>query len=139
MLNRTRFMMAAAMLVVGLLSACSGDDGTFFQQRQWNTLDIKLETRPHPIQAGHNEFLLHLTGPKGARLAVGAVVHYRLHPDDAWIQAMPDGMSDVFRRALDIQDPKHARLYVRLRFHGKKTQLEFNLSDASEHQSGGKS
>jgi len=133
------FMVGVAMLVTGLLSACGGDDGSFFQQRHWNTLDIKLETRPHPIQAGHNEFLLHLTGPKGARLAVGAVVHYRLHPDDDWIQAMPDGMSDVFRRALDIEDPKHARLYVRLRFHGKETQLVFDLSDASEHPAGGKS
>jgi len=139
MRNRTMFMVGVAMLVTGLLSACSGDDAAFFQQRQWNTLDIKLESRPHPIQAGHNEFLLHLTGPKGARLAVGAVVHYRLHPDDVWIQAMPDGMSDVFRRALDIQDPKHATLYVWLHFHGKKTVLVFNLSDVSEHQNGGKS
>ena len=139
MRNRTILMLVAALLTVGLLSACSGDDGTFFQQRQWNTLDIKLETRPHPIQAGHNEFLLHLTGPKGARLAVGAVVHYRLHPDDSWIQAMPDGMSDVFRRALDVQDPKHATLYVQLHFHGKKTQLVFDLSDTLDTEGGGKS
>ena len=138
MRKRICFMGVAAMLIVGLLSGCGGDDGSFFQQRHWNTLDIKLETRPHPIQAGHNEFLLHLTGPKGARLAIGAVVHYRLHPQDAWIQAMPDGMSDVFRRALDVDDPRHAKLYVQLRFHGKQTQLEFDLSDASKHQGGGK-
>ena len=122
------FIIGMAMLAVSMLSACSGSDNTFMQRQQWNTLQIALETRPHPVQPGHNEFLLHLTGPKGARLAVGAVVRYRLHPDDDWIQAMPDGMSDVFRRALDVQDPKHAKLYVHLRFHGKKTQLVFDLS-----------
>ncbi|MDQ6960012.1 MAG: hypothetical protein Q9M27_03195 [Mariprofundaceae bacterium] len=122
------FVVGMAMLAIGMLSACSGDDDAFFQTRQWNSLQIELETRPHPVQAGHNEFLLHLTGTKGARLAVGAVVRYRLHPGDDWIQAMPDGMSDVFRRALDIHDPKHAKLYVYLRFHGKETQLVFDLS-----------
>jgi len=123
------FVIGMLMLTVGILSACGGNDDTFFQKRHWNTLDIKLETRPHPVQAGHNEFLLHLTGPKRARLATGAVVRYRLHPQDDWIQAMPDGMSDVFRRALDVRDPRHAKLYVYLRFHGKETQMVFDLSD----------
>jgi len=125
-----RFLMAGVvMLAFGTLSSCGGDDSTFFQKRQWNSLQIKLETRPHPIQTGHNEFLLHLTGPRGARLATGAVVRYRLHPVDDWIQAMPDGMSDVFRRALDVRDPRYAKLYVYLRFHGKETQMVFDLSD----------
>jgi len=123
------FVIAAVMLGAGILAACGGDEG-FFQERHWNTLDIKLETRPHPVQAGHNEFLLHLRGPKGARLATGAVVRYRLRPQDGWIQAMPDGMSDVFRRALNVRDPRHARLYVHLRFHGKETQMAFDLSDS---------
>jgi len=135
MIHRNFFIAGMLMLAMGMLSACSGTDNTFFQNRQWNTLHIKLETRPHPVQAGHNEFLLHLTGPEGARLATGAVVRYRLSSEDHWIQAMPDGMSDVFRRALNIKNPKHAKLYVHLRFHGKETQLVFNLSD---NQSGRK-
>jgi len=123
------FVIGMLMLTVGILSACGGNGDTFFQKRQWNTLDIKLETRPHPIQAGHNEFLLHLTGPKGARLATGAVVRYRLHLQDDWIQAMPDGMSDVFRRALDVRNPANAKLYVHLSFHGKNTVMIFDLAD----------
>ncbi len=129
MVHGKYFMVGIAMLFAGLLSACGEDDGSFFQERHWNTLDIKLETRPHPVQAGHNEFLLHLTGPRGARLATGAVVRYRLRPGDDWIQAMPDGMSDVFRRALNVRDPRHAKLYVHLRFHVKETQMVFDLSD----------
>jgi len=129
MMNYKIVVVAMMMLVSGLLSACGGDD-TFFQERQWNTLDIKLETRPHPIRAGHNEFLLHLTRMiKGAHLATGAVVRYRLHPQDDWIEAMPDGMSDVFRRALDVRNPASAKLYVHLRFHGKNTVMIFNLAD----------
>lgn len=128
MFHRVYFVIATLVLTIGVLSACGGDDD-FFQNRSWNSLEIKLETRPHPIQAGHNEFLLHLMGPRGARLAVGAVVRYRLSPQNDWIQAMPDGMSDVFRRALVVQDPKHATLYVQLSFHGETTQLVFDLSD----------
>ncbi len=124
------FALGAAMVVaIALLSACSGNNGAFFQKRHWDSVDIALETRPHPIRAGHNEFLLHLYGPPGHRLPEGIVVRYRLHPQDAWIEAMPDGMSDVFRRALTVRDPKHAKLYVHLRFHGKETQMVFNLSN----------
>ncbi len=128
-------MLGMIVLTVGVLSAC-GESSNFFQRRHWNSVNISLETRPHPIRAGHNEFLLHLQGPPGHRLPEGMIVRYRLHPQDAWIEAMPDGMSDVFRRALTVRDPKHAKLYVHLRFHGKETQMVFNLAD--DRAGGGK-
>lgn len=116
------------MLSAVLLTACSsGGDQSFFITKQWQDWNIKLETRPHPIVAGHDEFLLHVVG-SDRRLPRGMMVHYRMSPRDAWIQAMPDGLSDIFRRALPVEDPAHAKLYVHLQYKGKDGDLVFDLS-----------
>jgi len=85
------------------------------------------------VQTGHNEFLLHVQGPPGHRLPGGMIVRYRLHPDAEWIQAMPDGMSDVFRRALTVSGIPRAILYVHLTYQGKETELRFPLSGQGGH------
>ncbi len=124
---RSSLFLFGTALVSLVIAACGNDQG-FFQLRHWGEWTIRLETRPHPIQAGHNEFLLHVVGPPGHRLPGGMIVRYRLSEHDAWIQAMPDGMSDVFRRALTVKDPAHAVLHVHLSYAGKETELRFVLS-----------
>lgn len=125
--SRFRFpAWAICLLAVVCLTAC-GSDKSFFITKQWGEWQLKLETRPHPIVLGHNEFLLHVDGSH-RRLPQGMIVLYRLSPKDAWIQAMPDGLSDIFRRALTVKDPAHAKLYVHLQYKGKEGEMVFDLS-----------
>jgi hypothetical protein len=119
------------LLLVGWLGGCSNDPN-FYITKHWEQWQIRLETRPHPIQKGHNEFLVHIIGPH-QKLPDGMIVRYRLTPQDPWIQAMPDGLSDVFRRALTIPDPEQAKLYVRLQYNGKQTVLVFDLYKTLAH------
>jgi hypothetical protein len=123
-----RLWFVPLMLSAALLAACgSGGDNSFYITKQWQDWTIRLETRPHPIQAGHDEFLLHVMG-SNRQLPLGMIVHYRMSPKDDWIQAMPDGLSDIFRRALPVDDPAHAKLYVHLQYKGKEGDLLFDLS-----------
>ncbi|HXH65139.1 MAG TPA: hypothetical protein VNH42_06505 [Mariprofundaceae bacterium] len=129
LLNK-RALALCSLLLAGWLAGC-GNDANFYITEHWGKWQLRLETRPHPIQAGHNEFLMHIVGPK-QELPTGMIVRYRLDPKDPWIQAMPDGLSDVFRRALTVSDPAHAKLYVHLKYYGKETQLIFDLSKTLE-------
>jgi len=129
--KRALLILLCSVLFAGVLGGCSNDPD-FYIHKQWDQWKIKLETRPHPIQPGHNEFLIHIVGPH-QKLPNGMIVRYRMSPKDPWIQAMPDGLSDVFRRALTVRDPKHAMLYVHLKYFDKQTVLAFDLSKTLEH------
>ncbi len=131
-MRRSRLLLCAALAAGLLLGACGSDKG-FYITEHWDGWNIRLETRPHPIEAGHDEFLLHIVGPQN-KLPNGMIVRYRMDPQDAWIQAMPDGLSDVFRRALVVKDPATAKLYVHLKYYGKQTQLVFDLGKAPSAQ-----
>lgn len=130
-LSKRTGLLLIGLLLASWLSGC-GSNANFYITKHWDRWQIRLETRPHPIQAGHNEFLVHIVGPH-QELPAGMIVRYRLSPKDHWIQAMPDGLSDIFRRALTIPDPEHARLYVHLKYHGKQTVLVFDLSKTLAH------
>ncbi|HKJ83251.1 MAG TPA: hypothetical protein VJ961_04435 [Mariprofundaceae bacterium] len=127
MRNSRGWLLVVCLLATVWLTAC-GDDKHFFITKHWGEWQIKLETRPFPIRKGHNEFLLHVDGSH-RRLPRGMMIYYRLSPEDEWIQAMPDGLSDIFRRALTVRgDPADAKLYVHIKYHEKKTDLVFDLS-----------
>lgn len=121
------------VLVAGLLLGACGNDANFYITQHWDSWQVRLETRPHPIEAGHDEFLLHIIGPQN-KLPEGMIVRYRMGPQDPWIQAMPDGLSDVFRRAEVVSDPAHAKLYVHLQYGDKETQLVFDLGKTLAHR-----
>lgn len=125
-----RLWLVPLLLSVVMLTACSSKG--FYIVKHWQDWTIKLETRPHPIVAGHDEFLLHVLGAN-RRLPLGMIVRYRMSPKDPWIQAMPDGLSDLFRRALPVSDPAHAKLYVHLQYKNESTHLMFDLSGQQKH------
>jgi len=123
----SRKLLVALLLAGALLTACNSHDESFFISKQWQGWSLRLETRPHPVQAGHNEFLLHVVSPD-RHLPRGMIVQYRMTPGDEWIQAMPDGLSDIFRRALTVKDPAHAKLYVHLKYRNAEGDVVFDLS-----------
>jgi hypothetical protein len=124
-MRRNSRILLLALLTALLLGAC-GNNANFYITKYWGDWQVRLETRPHPIEVGHDEFLLHIIGPQN-RLPTGMIVRYRMGPQDTWIQAMPDGLSDVFRRSEIVKDPAHAKLYVHLQLGDKQGQLVFDL------------
>lgn len=114
------------------LVACSEPDPRFqIAPQAWNEIKVEVETRPTPIQAGMNEFLIIATLERGKPVS-DLVVSLRAQPGAQWQQAIQDGHSGVYRRALRV--PGTPTLYVRLRKTRSDEQavLEFPLVYAGE-------
>ncbi len=114
-------------LVVVLLSACSEPDPRYQMAAQkWDDVVIKVESRPTPVRVGTNEFLILATLERGKPVH-DLIISLRAEVDDDWQQAIQDGHSGVYRRALRI--PGTPTLYVQLRkkMSEKETVLEFPL------------
>lgn len=121
-MNRSVFLLSL------LLMACSSQpQGNFPPEQVWNGWHVRVETRPTTLRAGMNEFWVIVSDEKGHRPKIGMLVKIRTESSD-WIQAMPDGATGVYRRALPVRDPKHAVLFVQLREEGgagREGQLRF--------------
>lgn len=117
-------LVVVALLCLGLWGC--GDDApdTLGQQRIGDT-DIEVQCRPMPVSVGMNEFLVIATDVHGAPVH-DLLVDLRMKDGDDWQQAIQDGFSGVYRKALGVvslRDP----LQVRLRQQGRFTELRFPL------------
>lgn len=117
-----------AIAATVLLSACGGDPGVDIPEQRWQDVIVGIQVRPPTPQAGMNEFLViasdahQLTKP-----VTDMIVSVRTREDARWRQAIQDGATGVYRRALAVQDPAKQNLYVRLERDGKETVLTFPL------------
>lgn len=105
-------------LVIGLvlllvLSACSDEIPTT-QFQEWGEYSFRLESRPPKVEVGMNEFLLIGNFKKKFR-AYDLIVYYRIGPTGKWNQAIQDGHSGVYRKALRVSDIDTDVLYVRIK------------------------
>lgn len=116
------------IMVASLLAACSGGDGARLPPQTWGETEVVVETRPAPVRAGMNEFLVIASDPRG-RPERDMVVSLRIDPEDQWRQAMQDGGSGVYRKALLVPAGRQI-LYVHLRRDsgGQQTVLEFPVT-----------
>lgn len=114
------------VVLLFLLTACSGGDAWDPAAQQWQDLSVRIETRPSPVREGMNEFLV-IASRQQHGFTSDLVVYIRTEHSD-WVQAIPDGALGVYRRALPIQDTRHDHLYVRLERHGKTGELTFALA-----------
>lgn len=92
------------------LAACTEEIPTT-QFQEWGEYSFRLESRPPHIQPGMNEFLLVSNYKKRFR-AYDLIVSYRMGPQGKWNQAIQDGHTGVYRKAMRVVDPDAEVLYV---------------------------
>lgn len=102
------------LLLVILLSACAGDDAVRLGPQEWGGVSFIVESRPSPIRQGMNEFIVIATRDR-VKPGVGFVVSLRSSDSDEWRQAIQDGYTGVYRRAVMVRDPQGGVLQVHVR------------------------
>jgi len=126
-------MMRVMLLVVlsGLLLACAGDEAVLLGPQAWDEASFIVESRPSPIRRGMTEFIVIATRGK-SRPGVGFVVSLRASEDREWRQAIQDGYTGVYRRAVWVEEPLGGRLAVHVKKKdGTETTLYFPFPAAT--------
>ena len=117
------------LLVIALLGlvigGCGSDVSDSLGQQQLGDMVIEVQCRPTPVKIGMNEFLILATDTNGAP-AHDLLVDIRMHDDDIWQQAIQDGFSGVYRKAIGV-DSLNDKLQVRIKHNEKLTVLRFPL------------
>lgn len=108
-----------------LLAACSGGSQYDPTPQKWLGNAIAVQTRPAPVEAGMNEFIIIATQPRGLPVEDLRVM-IRLSDDEPWRQAIEDGATGVFRRALALREGERV-LQVQLRSGSDTGVLRFLL------------
>ena len=112
--------------LLGLVVAgCGSDVADSLGQQRLGDAVIEVQCRPTPVTLGMNEFLVLATDVNGAPVH-DLLVDLRMKDGDIWQQAIQDGFSGVYRKALGVQsldDP----LQVRIKRNGVETKLYFPL------------
>jgi hypothetical protein len=89
-------------LMALLLAACSAPEGEYLIPAQkWEDVVIKVESQPAPVVAGMNEFLVLATLERG-RPVHDLIVSLRSTDAQSWQQAIQDGHSGVYRKAINV-------------------------------------
>jgi hypothetical protein len=101
-------------LLAGLLSACADEQAVILGPQQWQDLTFRVETRPSPLRVGMNEFIV-IASREEYKPGVGLVVMLRVNENGKWRQAIQDGFTGVYRRAVKVDDPATQSLSVQVR------------------------
>lgn len=106
---------ALVAVVVMILSGCVGGENTYsFPTKNWDDIEVSLETRPPKVRAGMVEFLV-MAAVKGRKRESELVVSLRIEGQEKWHQAIQDGFIGVYRRVVRVNDPARDVLAVKLR------------------------
>ena len=109
-----------------LLGGCGSDVADSLGQQRLGDVIIEVQCRPAPVVLGMNEFLIMATDVHGAP-AHDMLVDLRMKDDAEWRQAIQDGFSGVYRKALGVES-LHDQLRVKIKHDGAETELRFPLS-----------
>ena len=109
-----------------LLAACSGDRSAQIPPQTWNDMVVRVETRPTPPMKGMNEVWVILNEASGRPVA-DYVVSVGTSGDPRLQQAIQDGLTGVYRRAIPVRNPATDQILVRLRKDSNETTLTFPL------------
>lgn len=115
----------ATATLAALLAAC-GETGDSYVvgSGRWNDIDVTVESRPAPPQAGNNEVVVIITRARHQPV-YDAVVHVRARAENPWVQAIEDGHVGVYRRAVDFGREGDTRIEVRVQRGSDETTLGF--------------
>lgn len=125
-MNLRRYKPIALLIAAGLLACGRGNDAAGPPPQQWGKASIAVQTRPIPPRVGMNEFLV-IGTDAGGKPAWDMVVMLRTDADENWRQAIQDGESGVYRKALPL-GPGQQALQVKLRRGAEESVLEFPIS-----------
>ena len=95
----------------------------------WEDLSFHIETRPPFVSKGMIEILLVANRGEHKR-AFDLLVSYRIGQQGKWVQAIQDGHTGVYRRALNVVSPETDILNVHVKYNNKEKILEFPLAYA---------
>jgi hypothetical protein len=96
-----------------MLSGCADDKAVVLGPQQWEDLVFKIETRPSPLRVGMNEFIV-IASWDEYKPGVDLVVDLKVGKNGQWRQAIQDGFTGVYRRAVQVDDPQTQTLTVRV-------------------------
>jgi hypothetical protein len=120
------------LLVIALLGlvigGCGSDVSDSLGQQRLGDMVIEVQCRPTPVKIGMNEFLILATDTNGAP-AHDLLVDIRMNDNDVWRQAIQDGFSGVYRKAVGVNS-LNEMLQVRIKHNDKLTELRFPLNGA---------
>ncbi len=118
---------AISLLLALTLTACGSDEAQM-AVKHYGKYTVAIETRPSPIEAGVDEVVVIITGNRHRPLW-DALVRLRALPNANWVQAIEDGHTGVYRRAVDFGVPTPTGpLHVEIEENGKATEIDFPLS-----------
>ena len=106
-----------------LLEGCGGGKAPLLGPKTWKGIAFTVEPRPSPPRVGMNEFIL-IANRDGKKPVVDLVVSYRVDKNSDWQQAIQDGFSGVYRRAIHVSDPKNGVLKVQIRKINKEAEYK---------------
>jgi len=101
------------IIAVLFLSACTGEIPSS-PVTEWGKYTIRLESRPPVIEKGMVE-LLTLVDYEGKLRGWDLIVYYRMGATGRWVQAIQDGHTGVYRRAMKVEDPATDILHVHIK------------------------
>ena len=106
----------AGILFATLLFGCSNQDAVPPSPPQlWHGITISIETRPAPPQSGMTEFLVLATEGKHHQPAYDLLMNLRTADSDAWTQAIQDGQTGVYRRAVLLAPGERSTLQIQVK------------------------
>lgn len=114
------------LMCAGIAACGNREDAAGLPPQQWGNVRVAAEIRPIPPRVGMNEFLI-IGTESGGKPAWNMVVMLRTDADGNWRQAIQDGESGVYRKALPLVSGLQA-LHVKLRRGAEETELEFPVS-----------
>lgn len=97
------------------LAGCGEEQILRLGPQNWNDLQFIVEARPAPIRVGMNEFIV-IASRKEVRPGYDLIVSLRVDEKKEWKQAIQDGYTGVYRRAIRINDPFSDVLAVHVRY-----------------------
>jgi len=81
---------------------------------KWGDYTFRLEARPPVIVEGMIEMLT-IVNYKEKLRGWDLILYYRIGPTGKWVQAIQDGHTGVYRRAMKINDPASDVLHVHVK------------------------
>ncbi len=123
MLGRTLMGLSFALLLLG----CEGPTQSKIPPQTWQGIRVAVETRPTPVRAGMNEIWV-IFNDQRRRPVSDLLVELSVSGENkAPVQAIQDGLSGVYRRAVYISEPATQQLQIHLRRGENRGLLTFPL------------